>query len=533
MKAFIVQPPYSQDYEKSDEFFQWEMDMLDECDESMDIIVFPESCDVPAYAPDETHNIQSINKYQTAIMQKASETAKRCNAIVVINAHVKETTGYRNTTLVYDRKGNEVYRYYKQHLTPGETATFHLDSEYTWDYEQPYVLELEGLRFGFLICYDFYFYEMFAAMARKNLDIIIGCSHQRTDTHETLETINKFCAYHTNAYLLRSSVSMGENEKVGGCSCVVAPDGKVLADMKSKIGGVCVEFDPKTKYYKAAGYGGATMAHYQYMERGRRPWKYRPAGSAICRYDDIMPYPRTCAHRGFNTIAPENSMPAFGAAVALGAEEIEFDLWATKDGKIVSIHDETLDRVSNGTGKVREYTYEELKKLDFGVKHGERFKGLQIVTFEEILKKFSSHVIMNIHVKIWDTQADDLMIEKIVKLVRDYDCEKYIYFMSSNKEALKQVKAYAPHLKVCMGAGKDPWGIVDNAIEVGAEKVQLYKQYYNQEMIDKAHANGIICNAFYADTEEQARIYLEMGVDTILTNDYLTISKIVAEYKNK
>jgi glycerophosphoryl diester phosphodiesterase len=105
--------------------------------------------------------------------------------------------------------------------------------------------------------------------------------------------------------------------------------------------------------------------------------------------------------------------------------------------------------------------------------------------------------------------------------------------MSSNKEALKQVKAYAPNLKVCMGAGKDPWGIVDNAIEVGAEKVQLYRQYYNQEMIDKAHANGIICNAFYADTEEQARIYLEMGVDTILTNDYLTISKIVAEYKNK
>ena len=97
MKAFIVQPPYSRDYAKSDEFFKWEMDMLDECDESMDIIVFPESCDVPAYAPDEAHNLKSIEKYQAEIMQKASETAKRCNAIVVINAHVKEATGHRNS----------------------------------------------------------------------------------------------------------------------------------------------------------------------------------------------------------------------------------------------------------------------------------------------------------------------------------------------------------------------------------------------------------------------------------------------------
>ena len=114
MKAFIVQPPYSRDYAKSDEFFKWELDMFDECDESMDIVVFPESCDVPAYAPDEAHNIKSIDKYQTKIIEKAIETAKRCNAIVVINAHMKEATGYRNTTLVYDRNGNEVFRYYKQ-----------------------------------------------------------------------------------------------------------------------------------------------------------------------------------------------------------------------------------------------------------------------------------------------------------------------------------------------------------------------------------------------------------------------------------
>ena len=533
MKAFIVQPPYSTDYSKTEQFIQWEMDMLDSCDESMDIIVFPESCDEPCYADRVEDYYASAEKYSQKVLDKASATAKRCNAIVVVNVHFPVENGWRNSTCVFNRAGELVGRYDKQHLTPGESSKYHLDDGYTFEYEPPYVLELEGIRYGFLICYDFYFYEMYAAMARKNIDVIIGCSHQRTDPHEVLETINKFCAYHCNAYLLRSSVSMGEDAKVGGCSCVVAPTGEVLMDMKSRVGGEIVEFDPKKKYYKPAGFGGALMPHYQYIERGRRPWKYRPSGSAICRYDDLMAYPRTCAHRGFNTIAPENSMPAFGAAVAMGAEEIEFDIWATKDGEIVSCHDSTLDRVSTGTGNIWDYTYAELLKFDFGVKHGERFKGLKIVKFEEILKRFACHTIMNIHVKIWDTEQENTYMEKIVGLIRQYDCEKWVYFMSGNDKRLREVKAYAPDLKICVGAGSNAWGIVDRAIELGAEKVQLYRPYFNKEMVEKAHANGIVCNVFWADEEEKAKEYLDMGIDCILTNDYNAISQIVDEYKKK
>ena len=80
-------------------------------------------------------------------------------------------------------------------------------------------------------------------------------------------------------------------------------------------------------------------------------------------------------------------MPAFGAAVAMGAEEIEFDLWTTKDGVLVSCHDMVLDRVSNGTGNVYEHSYAELLELDFGAKHGVQFEGMRIPTLEEILKK--------------------------------------------------------------------------------------------------------------------------------------------------
>ena len=200
--------------------------------------------------------------------------------------------------------------------------------------------------------------------------------------------------------------------------------------MESRAGlGIC-EIDPKEKFFKAAGHMGAPKAHFEYMEEGRRPWLYRNGGSSVVPFESVMPYPRICAHRGFNTVAPENSMPAFGAAVALGAEEIEFDIWSTKDKVLVSAHDETLERVSDGAGKIEDYTYAELLKLDFGAKHGEKFRGLKIPTFEQILKKFAGRAIMNIHVKIWDKNDPEPMIEEIVALIRKYDCERHVYFMT-------------------------------------------------------------------------------------------------------
>ncbi|MBR6646779.1 MAG: hypothetical protein IKL09_04615, partial [Clostridia bacterium] len=64
-------------------------------------------------------------------------------------------------------------------------------------------------------------------------------------------------------------------------------------------------------------------------------------------------------------------------------------------------------------------------------------------------------------------------------------------------------------------------------IEFGCEKVQLFKPYFNQEMIDKAHENGILCNVFWSDDEEEAKEFLNMGIDTILTNEYNLISQVV------
>lgn len=531
MKYAIVQPPYSRDRNRSDACFAFKMNLLDTLDNSVDVIVLPEYSDVPCAASTREEILADHEKYMDALMAKCRETAVRCQAVVFVNALVETNGEFRNTTIAIGRDGQQIDVYYKRHIPPLEMDA-RIGYGYTEEFTPPPVIEIDGVRYGFLTCYDFYFYEAFAAMARQNMDVIIGCSLQRSDSHDALEIMCRFLAYNTNAYVVRSSVSFGEDSTVCGASMIVSPKGEVLANMKGRFGYETVDFDPHARYLKPAGFGRGDAAHHEYIEIGRTPWNYRPGGPMIVRPDDRMPYPRTCAHRGWSTLAPENSMPAFGAAIALGAEEIEFDLWATKDGELVSIHDSTLDRVSDGIGNVWDYTYEELLAFDFGIKHGERFKGLKIVKFEEILAKFSCHTIMNIHVKIWDTEKPDPMIEKIVGLIRKYDCEKYIYFMTSSDDRLRQVHEYAPDLCRCVGHdGSRPWAIVDRAIELGCEKVQLFRPYFNKEMVEKAHAHGILCNVFWSDDETSCREYLDMGIDCILTNDYLAISRIVEEYK--
>ena len=228
------------------------------------------------------------------------------------------------------------------------------------------------------------------------------------------------------------------------------------------------------------------------------------------------------AHRGLHDETnPENSMPAFGAAVAMGAQEIEFDLWSTSDGELVTAHDPTLERVSNGTGKIWEHTLAELKELDFGSKFSEKYSGLRIVTFEELLQKLAGRVVMNIHVKIWDVAQLEPHFEKIAALIRKYDCERHVYFMSTNTERLLDMRKILPAASYCQGAGKGNDVMVKLAIEHKFDKVQLVGWYpYDKSMVDECHKHGIKVNFCQADKVSDAEWLLDMGVDCILTNDF-------------
>ena len=131
---------------------------------------------------------------------------------------------------------------------------------------------------------------------------------------------------------------------------------------------------------------------------------------------------RLCAHRGFGAILPENTLPAYGAALALGADEIEFDLWASRDGVIVSCHEIDLSRCSDGHGRIYEHTFEELRALDFGSVRFPELVGLTIPTFEEILQHFAGRITLAVHVKDPDNVSPlpERTVCEIVRLLKKY-----------------------------------------------------------------------------------------------------------------
>ena len=96
-----------------------------------------------------------------------------------------------------------------------------------------------------------------------------------------------------------------------------------------------------------------------------------------------------------------------------------------------------------------------------------------------------------------------------------------------NDAVLSQLKTLAPDICRCCGGGDAPLEMVERGLKYGCKKIQLVNWAFNKEMIDKAHENGMRCTIFWADETEQAKKYLDMGVDVILTNDYQRISQII------
>ena len=464
MKACIIQPPYSRDVSLSDAYFDYKMNCLDQCDASADIIVLPEYSDVPCVTGTLEETLYYHRRYIDRLLEKCKETARRCGAMVFVNALSHEESGYRNTTYCYDRKGILRGKYFKKHLPPLEMETLALDSAYTMEPSSPYVLEMEGRRFGFLTCYDFYFYESFARIARENVDIIIGCSLQRSDSHEAIETMCRFLAYNTNAYVLRASVSFAEDSAICGASMAVSPEGKVLCNMRGRFGMAQAEFDPAKKYLKPAGFGAGDAPHYQYIEYGRKPWQYRPAGSFIIPDDRWLSYPRTCLSMESARTGDE-LLSAIGSSVALDVKEIAFD-----------------------------YPREAL--------------------LETILRKFACHVIINI--RLPHTLAPDER-RRVIGLVHRYDCAKHTVFVLSRIEEVASYKAIAPEIAVCLAVqGTEPEKLVRSAIALGVEKVCFFAPNVHRDAIDHAHSYGLRCSVARADSEAAAARLRNMGADVLV-----------------
>lgn len=169
------------------------------------------------------------------------------------------------------------------------------------------------------------------------------------------------------------------------------------------------------------------------------------------------------AHRGASGHAPENTLEAFRLAMEMGADGIELDVHVTLDGQLVVIHDETVDRTTNGTGYIKDMTLAQLKELD-ACNSMEAYRGAKIPTLAEVLELFrdTKHLI-NIEVKT-DKNFYPQIEEKCIALVKEYGMEDRIIYSSFNHFTLKTLRALDPDAKLGMLYGNimfEPWTYAD------------------------------------------------------------------------
>lgn len=226
-----------------------------------------------------------------------------------------------------------------------------------------------------------------------------------------------------------------------------------------------------------------------------------------------MKHPKFCAHRGLSALMPENTLPAFAAAISLGADEIEFDVRLTKDAKLIVSHDNSLERISNGSGNLCDFTLEELKTLNIGVKRGWT---VPFCTAEDVFAQFSNKVVFNIHLK--EHGKDGYLIRELVKLAEKYDASDHIYFAGSPDE-LSWMQKIAPNIqRTAIQLPRDTMEIFHMASTYDCSRVQFWLGMFDEALIQKMHAAGIRCNLYFADTPADYEKYFSMGIDTLLTN---------------
>lgn len=237
------------------------------------------------------------------------------------------------------------------------------------------------------------------------------------------------------------------------------------------------------------------------------------------------------AHRGFMGEYPENTIPSFQAALDLNVDQIEFDVRVTLDNELVVIHDATVDRTTNGKGKVCEKTLAELKALDAGSHKGEKFKGVQIPTFIECMELFSRYPELTLDIEIKEyphvNEKAYEICDRILKIVDDYGFADRVVinsFSTSLNEYIYKTygKKYRQHVyyPISVMAGAPTVNPYDYAY-----CVCMFKAFYNdlnmaspaefammEELGPQAWAGACVCD------ERGVDMAIAAGAQLITTN---------------
>jgi len=222
------------------------------------------------------------------------------------------------------------------------------------------------------------------------------------------------------------------------------------------------------------------------------------------------------AHRGFSGIYPENTLIAFKKAIELGVYFLEIDIRQTSDGEPVVMHDEKIDRTTDGTGYVRELTFSQLRKFDAGKWKG--FSGEKIPHLEEVLELANDATGILIEIKECD-------VEKLGKFLNKRKNRKF-YVGSFHVEYVKKIREIIPEIPTSFICGHIPTNLPE-LVSYGIRKLDIQFGVLNADIVKTLVSSGFLVNSWTPDSKEDLLLNINMGVQFITTNRHDILKEIL------
>ena len=223
-------------------------------------------------------------------------------------------------------------------------------------------------------------------------------------------------------------------------------------------------------------------------------------------------------HRGASAYAPENTLESFELASKMGADGIELDVRFTSDRQIVIAHDEKIDRISNGRGPIPDYTLAELKQFDFGYTfHKEKLTGTRIATLDEVYDLLAPlDMTVNVEIKIPDPEIVRACDEAALR----HGMRDRIIYSSFNHYQVRRAKEQIPNAFVAPLHNLSLVNVGDYCLALGAKAAHpsVEALRYAPDYVEDCHKKGIRVHPWTANTPEDIRFLLDLGVDAIITN---------------
>ena len=243
-----------------------------------------------------------------------------------------------------------------------------------------------------------------------------------------------------------------------------------------------------------------------------------------------IPRPSIFAHRGSKAHAPENTLAAFELAITHKADAIELDVKLCADGHVVVMHDNTVDRTTDGTGPVRRLPLRALKELDAGSYFDFAFRGEPIPTLDEVLEAVGKRIPINIELTNYAAPTDALPA-KVAELVTRHGLEKQVMFSSFNPLALLRARRYLPKVPVGL-LGLDgiagAWTRTRLADLIPHEALHPWVGDVDESLVKRTHAGGRRLHVYTVNDPEQMRNLYSWGTDGIFTDDPLLARQTLA-----